>query len=180
MSESSNKSGWWPSTRPSSFFPSCFRPAPAPVRLGRRLDRQAGAESAPDHLPMERFLSRFRWAAPSGKPIIRYGLYNLTGNVVFVLVMLTFLDFHPAHLEHAGALQPAQRCHSIPPRLVKAALIALFGWYLAKGSGHAIATRTFRDNASQPPLRHGSSGWPCFFSSSAAWPSLRSIWRGRS
>ncbi len=101
---------------------------------------------------MERFLSRFRWGGAFGKADIRYGLYNLTGNVVFVLVMLTFLDFTLLIWNMQALSSQLSDVILFLPRLVKAALIALFGWYLAKGSGHAIATRTFRDNASHASL----------------------------
>jgi len=103
-------------------------------------------------LRMERFLVRFRWGGAFGKADIRYGLYNLVGNVVFLLVLLTFLDFTLLVWDMQALSGQLGGIILFLPRLVKAALIALLGWYLAKGSGHAIATRTFRGDPGHATL----------------------------
>jgi hypothetical protein len=93
---------------------------------------------------MERFLTRFRWGGAFGKADIRFGLYNLVGNVVFLLVLLTFLDFTLLVWDLRILSEQLGSVILLLPRLVKAALIALLGWFLARWSGQAVATKAFR------------------------------------
>ncbi len=101
---------------------------------------------------MERFLVRFRWGSAFGKADIRYGLYNLAGNIAFILVMLTFVDFVLLLWDMKALSGQLGNIILFLPRLVKAALIALAGWYLAKWSGRAIVKRAFRDNPDHASL----------------------------
>ena len=43
-------------------------------------------------LRIDRFLRRSRWEADFAKADVRYGLYNLIGNIGYALIFLLFLD----------------------------------------------------------------------------------------
>jgi hypothetical protein len=93
---------------------------------------------------MERFLTRFRWGGAFGKADIRYGLYNLVGNIVFILVLLTFIDLTLIVWDLRILSDQLGGVILLLPRLVKGAVIALFGWFVARWSGQAIAQKAFR------------------------------------
>jgi hypothetical protein len=82
-------------------------------------------------LRIDRFLRRSRWEADFAKADVRYGLYNLIGNIGYALVFLLFLDNALIAWKLNMLSDLLSKGILFLPKLIIAAAIFSLGWLLA-------------------------------------------------
>ncbi len=101
---------------------------------------------------VDRFLRRSRWEADFAKADVRYGIYNLIGNIGFALVFLLFLDnaFIAWKLNILADLL-SKGILFLPKILIAASIFGL-GWLLAFWAEKSILKILYRENIPRASL----------------------------
>jgi len=89
-------------------------------------------------LKLDRILGLSKWKAAFEKADVRYGFYNFLGNIISVVIFLTFLDFAMIAWELKFISDNLENAILLFPRF--AASIAIFGlgWLIARWSADAL------------------------------------------
>ena len=103
-------------------------------------------------LKLEYFLTRFSWGKDFSKADLRFGFYNVLGNVAFLIVLLVFLDFalitwdlhFLSNLLADGIL--------VFPRVAAALLLFGVGWLIALPSSRALRGVLWQGNIPYAPM----------------------------
>lgn len=82
-------------------------------------------------LRIDRFIRRSRWEADFAKADVRYGLYNLIGNIGYVLIFLLFLDNALIAWKLTILSDLLSRGILFLPKIIIAVAIFGLGWLLA-------------------------------------------------
>ncbi len=80
---------------------------------------------------IDRFLTRSRWADDFSKADVRYGVYNLIGNIGYVLVFLLFLDNALVAWKLTMLSDLLSKGILYLPKIIISLVIFGFGWLLA-------------------------------------------------
>jgi hypothetical protein len=96
-------------------------------------------------LRLERFLIKFRWGKAFSKADVRYGLYNVLGNLFFIIIFLAFLDLSFLAWDLKFLSDLLGEAISLFPRIAAAAIILGFGWLLSRGVTDALAEVLLRE-----------------------------------
>jgi hypothetical protein len=103
-------------------------------------------------LRIDRFLRRSRWEADFAKADVRYGLYNMIGNIGYALIFLLFLD----NALIAWKLQILSDLLSkgilFLPKVIVAASIFGLGWLLAFWAEKSILKSLYREGIPRASL----------------------------
>jgi hypothetical protein len=103
-------------------------------------------------LRIDRFLKRSRWEADFEKADVRYGLYNLVGNIGYALIFLLFLD----NALIAWKLQILSDLLSkgilFLPKIIVAASIFGLGWLLSFWAEKSILKSLYREEIPRASL----------------------------
>ena len=89
-------------------------------------------------LRIERLLRSFRWGEEFSKADIRQALFSAIGNLAFILVFLVFLNAAFAAMQLTILSNLIEKSVSFVPRLLIAALIFAFGWFIARWAALSI------------------------------------------
>jgi flagellar biosynthesis protein FliQ len=103
-------------------------------------------------LRVDRLLRRFRWGASFERADVRYALYEFSGNVVFVVVLLVFLNASLEVLQLTALSSILQQGVLFIPRLLIAALIFALGWIVAGWIGASFQKALTREEVPRPTL----------------------------
>jgi hypothetical protein len=93
-------------------------------------------------LKLERFLTSFRWGEDFAKADIRYGFYNLLGNVAFFIVFLIFLDNAFGAWKLTVLSELVARGIFFLPSMVLSLIIFGGGWLISGWAARSVR-RTF-------------------------------------
>jgi hypothetical protein len=103
-------------------------------------------------LRIDRFLRRSRWEADFARADVRYGLYNMIGNIGYALIFLLFLD----NALIAWKLQILSDLLSkgilFLPKVIVAASIFGLGWLLAFWAEKSILKSLYREGIPRASL----------------------------
>jgi hypothetical protein len=97
-------------------------------------------------LRFDRLFVRFRWKYSLSKADIRYALYNLTGNIVFFIVFLVFLDSALDALKLTALSKLIEQGVLFIPRLLFALIIFGVGWFISARTSHAVSYSLLKEN----------------------------------
>jgi hypothetical protein len=103
-------------------------------------------------LRIDRFLRRSRWEADFAKADVRYGLYNMIGNIGYALIFLLFLDnaFIAWKLQILSDL--LSKGILFLPKIIVAASIFGLGWLLAFWAEKSILKSLYREGIPRASL----------------------------
>ena len=90
-------------------------------------------------LRFDRLFIRFRWKSSLTKADIRYTLYNLIGNIVFIIVFLIFLNSALDALKLAMLSKLIERGVLYIPRLIIALTVFGIGWLIGSRTANAVS-----------------------------------------
>lgn len=97
-------------------------------------------------LRLERFLTSFRWGADFAKADVRYGFYNLLGNIAFFIVFLIFLTNAFSAWKLTVLSNLLENGIYFIPKLVIALAIFGIGWLIAGWSARAVQRALHRES----------------------------------
>jgi hypothetical protein len=97
-------------------------------------------------LKLEYLLTRFTWGRDFSKADIRFGFYNLLGNVAFIIVFLVFLDFALITWELQFLSDLLADGILIFPRITSALVIFGIGWLIAIPATRALRAVLWQGN----------------------------------
>jgi hypothetical protein len=89
-------------------------------------------------LKLEHFLGLSRWKTAFEKADVRYGFYTFLGNIFFVVIFLTFLDFALITWDLKLFSDVLSGAILLFPRLAAAVAIFGIGWLVARWSAVAL------------------------------------------
>jgi hypothetical protein len=89
-------------------------------------------------LRLERMLQKFQWGDDFSKGDVRYALYTFIGNLVFLLVLLIFLNGALSVMNLTGLSSLLEKGILFLPRLAIALVIFAVGWFVALWVGKSI------------------------------------------
>ncbi len=120
-------------------------------------------------LKPERFLMRLRWGEDLSKADVRYGFYNLLGNITFFVIFLIFLidAFSVWRLTILSDL--LQRGVLFLPKIIVALVVFGFGWLISSWASRALQKALRREEIPRPTLiaRFSKTVLMVFFSAMA-------------
>jgi hypothetical protein len=97
-------------------------------------------------LKLEYLLTRFPWGRDFSKADIRFGFYNLLGNVAFIVVFLVFLDFALITWELQFLSDLLADGILIFPRVISALVIFGIGWLISIPATRALRAVLWQGN----------------------------------
>ncbi|MBE0665706.1 MAG: hypothetical protein IH584_07755 [Candidatus Aminicenantes bacterium] len=103
-------------------------------------------------LRFDRLFIRFRWKSSLTKADIRYALYNLIGNIAFVIVFLIFLNSALAAMKLTILSSLIEQGVLFIPRLIVALVIFGIGWLIASRTANAVAHSLLNERVSGASL----------------------------
>ena len=103
-------------------------------------------------LKLEYFLTRFAWGKDFSKADLRFGFYNLLGNVAFIIVFLIFLDFALIIWEMHFLSDLLADGILIFPRVAYALVIFGIGWLIALTASKALRRVLWQGNIAFAPM----------------------------
>jgi hypothetical protein len=89
-------------------------------------------------LKLEHFLGLSRWRTAFEKADVRYGFYSFLGNIFFVVIFLTFLDFALITWDLKLFSNILSNAILLFPRMAAATAIFGIGWMVARWSAGAL------------------------------------------
>ena len=103
-------------------------------------------------LRLERFLTRLRWGEDFSKGDVRYGFYNLLGNIAFFVIFMIFLDnaFRAWKLMVLSDL--LEKIIYFLPRIILAVAIFGIGWLIASWAAKTVLRALRREDIQRAPL----------------------------
>lgn len=96
-------------------------------------------------LKLERFLTSFRWGEDFSKADIRYGFYNLLGNIAFLIVFLIFLDNAFGAWKLTVLSELVSRGIFFLPNMVLSLIVFIGGWLLSAWAARAVHRTLHRE-----------------------------------
>jgi hypothetical protein len=89
-------------------------------------------------LKLGKYLVKFSWGTAFSKADVRYGLYNLLGNIAFLLIFLLFFDFALItwNLKYISDLLGKGIFYL--PKVIAAFAIFSVGWLMSIWAAHAL------------------------------------------
>ncbi len=103
-------------------------------------------------LRLGRQFRRFRWGRDFGKADVRESLYQLLGNIAFLIVFLVFLNAAFSVMNLAVLSRISEQVVLVFPRLLIALVIAGGGWLISRWVAAAIRQGLRRLNVPRPLL----------------------------
>lgn len=103
-------------------------------------------------LKLEYFLTRVSWGRDFSKADLRFGFYNLLGNVAFIMVFLLFLDFALLTWELQFLSDLLADGILIFPRVASALVIFGAGWLIAVPASRALRGVLWQGNIPFAPM----------------------------
>jgi hypothetical protein len=103
-------------------------------------------------LRIDRFLKRSRWEADFSKADVRYGLYNLIGNIGFVIIFLIFLSNALLAWKLNILSDLLSKGILFLPKLIIAVVIFGFGWLLASWVQILVMKTLYREEVPRASL----------------------------
>lgn len=80
---------------------------------------------------VDRVFLRFRWGESLSKADVRHAMFNLLGNIAFLLVFLMFLDFALSALKLTMLSNILQQAVFFFPKLIISIIILGIGWFIS-------------------------------------------------
>jgi Mechanosensitive ion channel, conserved TM helix len=103
-------------------------------------------------LKMEYFLTRFAWGRDFSKADLRFGFYNLLGNVAFIIVFLVFLDFTLITWDLPFLSNLLADGILVFPRVAAALILFGVGWLIALQASRALRGVLWRGDIPFAPM----------------------------
>jgi Mechanosensitive ion channel, conserved TM helix len=103
-------------------------------------------------LRIDRFLRRSRWEADFAKADVRYGLYNIIGNVGFTLIFLLFLDNALIAWKLTMLSDLLSKVILYLPQIMIAIAIFGLGWLIAFWVQRSILKSLYKENIPRASL----------------------------
>lgn len=103
-------------------------------------------------LRVDRFLRRSRWEADFAKADVRYGIYNLIGNVGYAIVFLLFLDNALIAWKLTMLSDLLSRGILYLPKIIIAASIFGLGWLLSFWAQKSILKSLYKEEIPRASL----------------------------
>ncbi len=103
-------------------------------------------------LRIDRFLRRSRWEADFAKADVRYGIYNLIGNVGYAIVFLLFLDNALIAWKLTMLSDLLSRGILYLPKIIIAASIFGLGWLLSFWAQKSILKSLYKEEIPRASL----------------------------
>lgn len=103
-------------------------------------------------LKLEYFLTRVSWGRDFSKADIRFGFYNLLGNLAFVIVFLLFLDFALLTWKLQFLSDLLADGILIFPRVASALILFGVGWLIAVPASRALRGVLWQGNIPFAPM----------------------------
>lgn len=103
-------------------------------------------------LRIDRFIRRSRWEADFARADVRYGLYNLIGNIGYTLVFLLFLDNALVAWKLKILSDLLSQGILFLPKIIIAFLIFILGWLLAFWVERSIFKSLYREKVPRASL----------------------------
>ncbi len=103
-------------------------------------------------LRLERFLQKFRWGKDLSKADVRFGLFNFIGNVVFVVIFLSFLSDALEVMKITFLSNLLERAISFFPKLVVALFVFGAGWFISLRVSSAIKKALLKEKIPRATL----------------------------
>jgi hypothetical protein len=95
---------------------------------------------------LERFLVRFSWGEDFSKADVRYGFYNLIGNVGFFIIFIIFLDVALKAWKLETLSDLLEKGIFFFPKIVTAIVIFGIGWFIALWAKRSVMKALLREN----------------------------------
>ena len=103
-------------------------------------------------LKLEYFLIRFSWGKDFSKADLRFGFYNLLGNVVSLIVFLIFLDFALITWDLPFLSNLLADGILVFPRVAAALILFGVGWLIALPASRALRGVLWQGNIPYTPM----------------------------
>ena len=97
-------------------------------------------------LRFEKLLSRFRWKNALSKADVRFAIYNIIGNTLFVIVFLIFLNAALTAMNLPVLSHLIEQSVLFIPKLLLALTILGVGWMIASRSSSAVVHALLKEN----------------------------------
>ncbi len=103
-------------------------------------------------LRLERYLCRLRWGKDLFKADVRYGLFNFIGNIIFLIVILIFLDASLNTMKLNMFSGFLERSIFFIPKVFFTALIFGIGWFISNRIAKAIQNALLKEEVPRATL----------------------------
>ncbi|KUO62153.1 hypothetical protein APF79_04065 [bacterium BRH_c32] len=100
-------------------------------------------------LRFEKLLARFKWKNELSKADVRYSIYNLIGNIFFVLIFLIFLNSALVALNLIVLSRLIEQGVLFIPKIILALLIFSIGWWISAKASVAIVNALIIENVNR-------------------------------
>lgn len=97
-------------------------------------------------LRFEKLLARFRWKNELSKADVRFSIYNLVGNIFFVLIFLIFLNSALVALNLIVLSKLIEQGVLFIPKIILALFIFSIGWWISSKASVAIVNALIIEN----------------------------------
>lgn len=97
-------------------------------------------------LRFEKLLARFRWKNELSKADVRFSIYNLIGNIFFVLIFLIFLNSALVALNLIVLSRLIEQGVLFIPKIILALFIFSIGWWVSSKASAAIVNALIIEN----------------------------------
>lgn len=94
----------------------------------------------------EKLLVRFRWKNELSKADVRYSIYNLVGNIFFVLVFLLFLNSALTALNLVVLSKLVEHGVLFVPKMLLALVIFGIGWWISSRVSVSVVHALIKEN----------------------------------
>jgi hypothetical protein len=103
-------------------------------------------------LKLERYLVKFSWGSAFSKADVRYGLYNLLGNIAFLLIFLVFFDFALVTWNLKLLSDLLGKGIFYIPKVITALAIFSAGWLMSLWAAHALQKLLIKEGIERATL----------------------------
>ncbi|MFA7289406.1 MAG: hypothetical protein WC055_11070 [Melioribacteraceae bacterium] len=100
-------------------------------------------------LRFEKLLARFRWKNELSKADVRYSIYNLIGNIFFILIFLIFLNSALVALNLLVLSRLIEHGVLFIPKIILALFIFGIGWWISSKTSAAIVNALIIENVNR-------------------------------
>lgn len=97
-------------------------------------------------LRFDKLLIRFRWKSALSKADVRYAIYNIIGNIFFVIIFLIFLNAALNAMNLPVLSRLIESSVLFIPKLVLALAILGIGWMIASRTSSAVVHALLKEN----------------------------------
>ena len=103
-------------------------------------------------LKLEKYLVKFSWGIAFSKADVRYGLYNLIGNIAFLLIFLVFFDFALITWNLKFLSDLLGKGIFYLPKVITALAIFAVGWLMSIWAAHALQKLLIKEEIERATL----------------------------